>query len=136
MVESHPLIRRLLARVAVSRGEPVGRLIVDEVWLAAVDGTVESGERLPTARQVAIRLNISPRIVERAYEELQDRGVVVLRPGEGTFIRIEVPSEAERERHRQLAELCRDVVARAESLGFDLDDLIAGISEYRFRAGR
>jgi GntR family transcriptional regulator len=133
MMEDDPLIRRLNERIAGGVGEPVGRLIVDEVWLAVVEGTMLSGERLPTARQVAIRLGVSPRTVERAYEELEERGVVATRPGEGSFISLKLPSDAERERHRRLAELCREALDRAADLGFGVDDLIAGLAEYRYR---
>jgi GntR family transcriptional regulator len=134
-MEGHPLIGRLLARIGGGVGEPIGRLIVDEVWLAVIEGTMPSGERLPTSRQVAIRLGISPRTVEQAYEELEARGVVATRPGEGSFISLNLPSDADRERHRRLSELCREALDRATDLGFGVDDLIAGLTEYRETAG-
>ncbi len=133
-MENHPLIQRLIERIALEAGEPIGGLIVDEIWLAVVEGTIPSGERLPTTRQVAIRLNVSPRTVERAYEELEERGVVRTRPGEGSFINLDLPSDAERERHRRLAELCRDALHSAADLGFGLDELIAALAEFRYTA--
>ena len=62
--ENHPLTKRLRARLLEGLDEPPGRLIVDEVWLAAVEATLPSGARLPTARQIAISLGVSPRTVE------------------------------------------------------------------------
>lgn len=134
MSDNDALTGRLTARIALADEEPIGRLIVDEIWLAAVEGAMASGERLPTARHLAVQLGISPRVVEHAYEELQLRGVVNIRPGEGTFIRLEIPSEAERERHRRLDELCGRTLNEAEALGFDLEEVIACLTEYRFRA--
>jgi GntR family transcriptional regulator len=126
-----PITARLADRLAAGVDQPISRLIVDDVWLAVVDGTLSSGDRLPTARQIAIQLGVSPRTVELAYEELETRGVVATRPGEGTFISLRPPPEAERERHGRFAELCRDTFDRAAELGFGVDDLIAALTEFR-----
>lgn len=131
MSDAQPLVQRLAARLSTSGGEPVAHLIVDDVWLAVVEGTLQTGERLPTARQVAIALGVSPRSVERAYRELEERGVLAIRPGEGTFISLDPPPEAERERHRRFAALCRETFHRAAALGFTVDDLVDALAELR-----
>jgi GntR family transcriptional regulator len=128
---SHPITDRLAARMAGGTNGPVSQLIVDDLWLAIVEGTLSTAERLPTPRQVAIALGVSPRTVELAYEELERRGVVATRPGEGTFVSLAAPSEAERARHREFAALCRETVDRARALGFDLEHLLDALAEYR-----
>lgn len=131
MTVSHPLIERLSGLLRQGSGEPVSKLIVDDVWLAVVEGTLATGERLPTARQVAVGLGVSPRTVDRAYRELADRGVVATRPGEGTFISLAPPPAEERERHRRLGELSRQSFEEARELGFSVDDLIDALAEFR-----
>lgn len=130
-MSSHPITERLAARVAKGTGEPVSRVIVEDVWLAVVDGSLATAARLPTARQLAIALGVSPGTVERAYAELERRGVLATRPGEGTFVSLAPPPEAERARHRELAALCRATVDRARELGFDVPDLIEALAGYR-----
>jgi len=132
----HPLVRGLAERVAAERDAPVSGVIVDEIWLRVVEGSLESGERLPTVRQVAVQLGVSPRVVERAYEELAARGVVGIRPGEGTFISLEPPSEEERDRHRRFRQLCQEAYGRTRELGFSLDDLLDALAEFRSVEGR
>jgi GntR family transcriptional regulator len=131
VTDVHPLAKRLAQRVASERNEPVSAVIVDEIWLRVVEGMLESGERLPTARQVAVQLGVSPRSVDRAYDELMARGVVASRPGEGTFISLKPPPEEERERHRRFAELCRETYAHSRTLGFALDELLDALAEFR-----
>ncbi|MQA90357.1 MAG: GntR family transcriptional regulator [Gemmatimonas sp.] len=106
-------------------------VVVDGIWLDVVEGILASGERLPTARQVAVELGVSPRTIEQAYRELAKRGVVASRPGEGTFISLEPPPAEERERHRRFAEVCRGAYEGASDLGFGVDDLIDAIAEFR-----
>ncbi len=125
------ITQRLAARLAESTGEPVASLIVEELWLAVVEGSLASGERLPTLRQLAIALGVSPRSVERAYAELERRGVIAARPGEGTFVSLAPAPEAERTRYRELAALCREAVERAGRLGFSVDDLLDALAEFR-----
>ncbi len=129
-MQPSPIAHLLAATLADSSDRPTSSAIVETIWLAVVDGSVDAGERLPTARELAIELRVSPRTVERAYEELERRGVLEARAGEGAFVRLSAPAEAELERRRELAALCRDTVARAADLGFtptDVQDVIADL---------
>ena len=131
MESTHQMMEQLAARLAGGIEQPIAHRIVEHIWLSVVDGTLHTGERLPTARQLAVALNVSPRTVDRAYRQLEDRGVIATRRGEGTFVALKLPSEEERARHRQFAALCREAVDRAAALGFDVDDLIEALSDYR-----
>ncbi|HEX6132893.1 MAG TPA: GntR family transcriptional regulator [Longimicrobiales bacterium] len=130
-MDTRHLIDRLAARLREAGSQPVAHAVVEELWLAVVDGSLDSGERLPTPRELAIELGVSPRSIERAYEELARRGVVVSRAGAGTFVSLAPPSDEDRTRHEQFAALCREAVERADALGFDVDDLIDALAEYR-----
>lgn len=128
------LVQRLLDRMHEGGAEPVAHLIVEELWLAVVDGSLEIGQRLPTARELAIALGVSPRSIERAYSELERRGVLVTRAGSGSFVSLTQPSEQERARNRELAKLCRETVQRATELGFDIEDVVDALTELRSAA--
>lgn len=130
-MDAEDLARRVASRLRDNRGVPVAHVVVEELWLAVVDGSLDSGERLPTARELAIALGVSPRSIERAYEDLERRGVIVSRAGAGTFVDIAPPSEEERARHQEFAAVCRDAVQRAAGLGFGIDELIDALAEYR-----
>ncbi|HSJ30299.1 MAG TPA: GntR family transcriptional regulator [Longimicrobiales bacterium] len=130
-MDANELLQRLTVRLRDGSAESVAHLIVEELWLAVVDGSLESGERLPTPRQLAIGLNVSPRSVERAYAELERRGVTVSRAGAGTFVSLAPASESDRARHQLFAALCRATVDKAAVLGFSTDDLIDAFAELR-----
>ena len=130
-MDDRHLTRRLGARLRENSAEPVAHAVVEELWLAVVDGSLESGERLPTSRELAIELGVSPRSIARAYEDLERRGVTVTRPGAGTFVSLSPPSDEDRARHQEFAQLCRDTVGRAAALGFDIDELMDALIEYR-----
>jgi DNA-binding transcriptional regulator YhcF (GntR family) len=131
MESTHQMLEQLAARLAGGIGKPLASRIVEHVWLSVVEGALETGERLPTSRQLAVALNVSPRTVERAYRQLEERGVIANRRGEGTFVALVLPSEEARARHREFAALCREAVERARTLEYTVDELIDGIADYR-----
>lgn len=130
-MDTDALIRRLAARLAAVKDQPAAHVVVEEVWTAVVEGSLATGERLPTVRKLAIELGLSPRTVERAYAELERLGVASTRMGEGTFVSLSPPPEEERERRRAFQELCREAVDRAGELGFSLNELIEALADFR-----
>lgn len=125
------LAAKLAAALDPGAEQPLSSQIVDRVWLDVIDGTIETGERLPTVRELAVHLGVNPKTVERAYEQLERLGIVSTRPGEATFVRLNVPDDDARKRRQEL-ELCGlDAVARAESLGFSVEDLLDALDDIR-----
>src|ERR1043165_2319336 len=73
-------------RLDLHSGVPAYRQIIDQVTGGLAAGTLASGDRLPTVRQVAVDLSINPNTVMRAYRELEIRGMLESQQGTGTFI--------------------------------------------------
>ncbi len=125
------LARRIGVYLDPGSDTPLYRQIVDRLWLEVVTGTLETGERLPTVRQLAIDLSLNPNTVARAYKELELLGVLVKKPGQGTFVSLSQPDQSTVERRSQLERLCYDVVSQAEQLGFTLEDVIDALADLR-----
>jgi GntR family transcriptional regulator len=60
--------------------------LVQQVQQAIRVGRLKADDQLPTAREVVARLAINPNTVLKAYRELERAGLVVSRPGQGTFV--------------------------------------------------
>ena len=134
MEQQHAIAQRLATRLGEGTGEPASHVIVEDLWLGVIDGTLEVGEHLPTARELAVALRVSPRTVERAYAELERRGVIASRPGEGVMVALARPAEEELARRRELLALCEEVLERAAALGFDAPavlDMVADLESAR-----
>ncbi|MFQ5705382.1 MAG: GntR family transcriptional regulator [Gemmatimonadales bacterium] len=125
------LAERLAPYLNPSSGKPLHRQIVDRLWLEVVTGTLETGERLPTVRQLAVDLNVSPNTVAQAFKELESLGVVVTRRGTGSFIGLRDPDRSEVERRAQLERLCEDVASQSSALGIPLTDVVEVLDTMR-----
>lgn len=124
------LAERLALYLDKGSENPLYRQIADRVWEEVVSGTLETGERLPTVRQLAIDLGVHPGTVARAYEELEHLGILVKRPG-GTFIALSSRDTSLLERRAQLERLCRDLIDRASTFGFSATELIDTLTDLR-----
>jgi GntR family transcriptional regulator len=60
--------------------------LVQQVKQALRLGWLEPGDKLPTVHEVAAGVAINPNTVQKAYKELEHEGLVIGRPGQGTFI--------------------------------------------------
>jgi GntR family transcriptional regulator len=60
--------------------------LVQQVKQALRLGWLQPGDKLPTVHEVAAGVAINPNTVQKAYKELEHEGLVVGRPGQGTFV--------------------------------------------------
>lgn len=111
-------------RLNAHSGVPVYRQLIDKVLGAVALGTLRAGDQLPTVRQVAVDLAINPNTVMRAWREMEIRGILDTQQGAGTFIAEPGTPAPQGERERQLAQLAGELVSRAGSLGFTLEEVM------------
>jgi GntR family transcriptional regulator len=96
--------------------------IVQQTKQALRLGLLESGDKLPTAREVVEATAINPNTVLKAYRELEREGLVEARRGLGTFVRRALnttPADS------PLAVELDAWAARAGAAGLDRDDVAA-----------
>jgi GntR family transcriptional regulator len=117
----------LIIRIDAKSGVPFYRQIIEQVKFAIARGDLESGDRLPTVRQLAVDLSINPNTVIRAYRELEIEGVLETQQGSGTFVGQREPQVDELERQRMLDQILTELLARASGYGFSLDEVLEGL---------
>lgn len=76
----------MLIRIDPSSGVPLFDQLAGSIRASAIAGTLELGERLPSARELAASLDINVHTVLRAYQLLRDEGLIELRPGRGAIV--------------------------------------------------
>src|SRR5262245_60204613 len=67
-------------------GVPPYLQLVHQVRQALLLGFLRPGNRLPLIREVVETLAINPNTVAKAYRQLEQEGLVIGRPGQGTFV--------------------------------------------------
>jgi GntR family transcriptional regulator of arabinose operon len=69
-----------------SRRTPKFRVILDALRESIISGEYREGARLPSEADLVRRFGVSRMTIVKAFNELQQQGLVVRRPGSGTFV--------------------------------------------------
>ena len=117
----------------VKSGVPFYRQIIDQVKSAIASSRLEPGQRLPTVRKLAVDLSINPNTVSRAYTELELTGLVETQMGSGTFVGHRTVDQDEVERRRMLDQICEELLSRANSYGFTLEEILGNLEQRKSR---
>ena len=111
-------------RLDPASGVPTYLQLVHQVEHALRLGYLKPGDQLPKVRDVVASLAINPNTVLKAYQELEVKGLVAGRPGQGTFVRATLGQVALPE----LAGLHKSLLgwlSAADAAGLDQDGIVA-----------
>ena len=67
-------------------GRPIYMQILESVQNQIRSGVLQSGDQLPSVRELASQLAINPNTIQRAYRELEAGGWIATVPGKGCFV--------------------------------------------------
>ncbi len=65
---------------------PIYEQIVDRFQILILNGGLEPDEQLPSVRSLAVDLSINANTIQRAYSELERRGLIYSVKGKGNFV--------------------------------------------------
>ena len=117
-----------MLRIDFRDARPIYEQVADGIEDLAMHGAMQPDEQLPSVRQMAMELSINPNTIQRAYSELENRGVIYSVKGRGNFI----SSDCVSLRQRRLDEIARQICALAQAareLGADETMLRAWLTE-------
>ena len=75
-------------RVRLDRTLPIAltEQIKGQIVYGAATGQLTAGERMPSVRELAAQLSVSPMTIAQVYRELAKQGIVVTKQGSGTYV--------------------------------------------------
>lgn len=115
-------------QIDVLSRKPVYEQIVSQMERFVLTGVLAPGSQLPSVRSLSVDLAINPNTIQRAYTELDRKGVICSVPGKGCFVSesaVRVLSEIKREK---LVDL-RELVWEMKLAGVTFDELMDLIRE-------
>lgn len=73
-------------RIDVMSRQPVYEQIISQVEQFVLIGILVPGSQIPSVRSLSVELSINPNTIQKAYSELDRRGLIYSVPGRGCFI--------------------------------------------------
>lgn len=123
----------MIVSVDPSHRDPPYQQIWVQVVAAVTSGSLSTGTRLPTIRQLAADLDLAPNTVARAYRELESAGVIETRGRKGSFVcEAAAGGVPGSERHRRLDAAAHACVDEARRLGAPASEVAAAVARALF----
>ncbi len=107
---------------------PIYEQIVERFAEMIRIGAALPGEQLPSVRALAVELSINPNTIQRAYAELEQRGIVYCVKGKGNFVADNTAITLDGK--RELDEQAGKLVAKARQLGLSEQELTERLHKF------
>ena len=109
--------------ISNSSGVPIYAQITDQIRSKILTGELREGEALPSIRQLAKDLRISVITTKRAYEDLEQVGLINTLPGKGSFVAPQNPEIHREEALRQVERHLQDAIDAARKGGVGAEEV-------------
>jgi DNA-binding transcriptional regulator YhcF (GntR family) len=111
-----------------SSDRPVYLQIAERITKSVLSAEFRPGEQLPTVRQLAMHAAVNPNTVQRAYQELENDGIIIVRGTLGRFV-TDNSETIERNRKKLAGKLVAELCKGFEELSLPLSQAIEMIKE-------
>lgn len=96
---------------------PVYEQLIKQVEDQVLKGIMKEGDKMPSVRSLSMELSTNPNTIQKAYMELDRRGILVSVPGKGSFISAEALKIVGNQSKEKLSDL-KEIVRMPQSLNF------------------
>ncbi len=120
--------------VDFSSGVHIYKQIINIIYTAIGTGELREGDKLPTIKELSEQLEVNPNTIAKSYRELELKGVIASKRGNGSFIssnQSKTVTLTDEEREKRLNNLFSRVIAEANNEGITEDELMDYILKRR-----
>ena len=107
---------------------PVYEQLIKQVEDQVLTGIMLEGDKMPSVRALSMELSTNPNTIQKAYTELDRRGIIVSVPGKGSFISSGAVRIVEEKSKDKLGEL-KEIVTQLAYAGMSKSEIIDMIEE-------
>ena len=111
-------------QIDVMSRKPVYEQLVNQVERFILIGVIHQDEQIPSVRSLSVELAVNPNTIQKAYSELDRRGITYSVPGKGSFV---APGAVQRIGERRRSKL-KEFIALVSELalaGIKKEEIIA-----------
>lgn len=103
--------------------EPIYEQIVAQIKAEVIEGRMTAGDALPSVRVLSKELKISALTVKKAYDNLEEEGLIVTVHGKGSFIAAANQELLMEERRKELEKELEAAVQKARTGGLTVKEI-------------
>lgn len=115
-------------KIQSKSGIPIYTQIAQQLKEEIIAGNLKAGEPLPSIRGLASDLKISVITTKRAYEELEQEGLVYSVPGKGFYVDDPDLAYLEEKKTLGVQEIVTDALKQCKAAGFSKEEVMDMVS--------
>lgn len=113
---------------------PVYEQVINQVEEKVLTRLMLPGDKMPSVRGLSMQLAINPNTIQKAYSELERRGVIITVPGKGAYIADAAEENAQSLAKDKLSDY-REMVTGLIIAGVSKEELISIVEEISDKRG-
>jgi len=102
---------------------PIYEQLINQIKTAIANGELKAGSALPSVRNLAAELRISALTVKKAYDRLEEEGILVTVHGTGSFVSERNLEFIKESRRHEVEVMLSEAVERAKTFGMSDDEI-------------
>lgn len=107
---------------------PVYEQLVEQVEMMILTGVMKSNDKMPSVRNLSGSLSINPNTIQKAYTELDRKGLITSVPGKGSFISANAKEIIGNDKREKFDDL-RSLLVEMKMAGIGKDEILELIRE-------
>jgi GntR family transcriptional regulator len=102
---------------------PIFKQIVSQVIFNIASGGLEVGALIPSVRELGVQLTVHPNTVAKAYQKLEEMGVLASRRGRGMEVTADAPKLCQAHRQDIIRDRIREALREAVASALPAEDI-------------
>ena len=115
-------------QIDVMSRKPVYEQLVEQVERFILRGVLKSDQQMQSVRSLSVELAVNPNTVQKAYSELDRRGIVYSVPGKGCFVSPHAIKSIQKRKRGELEQFVQAVQELALA-GIEKSEVISCVDE-------
>ena len=119
----------LQLNIAPSSGIPIYKQVYEQIERMILNGTLLPEVFLPSVRQLALRLEVNPMTISKAYGLLEERGYLSRQRGKGMLVAKQEISFTEQGKMMMLDKMIESLITESKQMGISKAALLEKIKQ-------
>lgn len=102
---------------------PIYIQLVEQIKMYIISGNIKPGDRLPSVRELALKIQVNPNTVQKALSELEDLKLIYTERTNGKFV-TEDKKLIDKLRLEYANSLTNQYISSMKNIGFEKSDVI------------
>ncbi len=107
---------------------PIYEQIIYEIEKEILSGILKCGDKMPSVRSLSLEIGINPNTIQKAYTELERKGISVSAQGQGRYVSDQALTLIKGSRMNMIDEIYENIL-KLEAAGISFEEIMVELKK-------